>query len=217
LIKQFLHEEFLNQGDGNRYVDFLLPVMSYGSGDPSGIFLNKEEVPKQQTIGYIQIGLTQESLRKRIHQFLLTSLMVTSFIVLLGVLLTLLITRKITSPIKKLKLATQDISEGKFDHHIAIETKDEISDLTQSFNHMLEYLRTYQAQIEDRNARMTAANIQMQQEITERRRAEEALRRSARRVRRARRDAPDKAGFRGPARLDIGLHLRTENRNPSQG
>ncbi len=178
LIKQFLHEEFLNQGDGNRYVDFLLPVMSYGSGDPSGIFLNKEEVPKQQTIGYIQIGLTQESLRKRIHQFLLTSLMVTSFIVLLGVLLTLLITRKITSPIKKLKLATQDISEGKFDHHIAIETKDEISDLTQSFNHMLEYLRTYQAQIEDRNARMTAANIQMQQEITERRSAEEALRKS---------------------------------------
>ena len=183
LTKQILHEEFLNQKDGNRYVDISVPVMSHAHSGLTEIFLNKEDMTEEKIIGYVQIGLTKEGFRKRIHQFLVSTLLFTSWIAILGVLSTLLITRRIALPIKRLKLATQEISEGKFDHSIEIETRDEISDLTGSFNHMLENLQNYRAQVEERNSELTIANQQMQQEITERRRAEEAMRKAEARYR----------------------------------
>jgi PAS domain S-box-containing protein len=183
LTSQVLHEEFINKEDGKRYVDILVPVVSVAKNDPIEIFPTVQGTPQRKTVGYVQIGLTQEGFHKRINQFFISALLFTFWIALLGVLITLLITRKITSPLKRLKLATQDISEGKFDHQIKMETSDEISDLTRSFNHMLENLSNYRTQIEDRNAELTAANQQMRQEIAERKRAEEAMRKAEARYR----------------------------------
>jgi len=166
-----IHEEFLNQKDGKRYVNLLAPVISYGLGDSPRIFPNKENVGQQKTVGYVQIGLTQERLTKRINRSLFSTLLFASFAVLLGVLLTLFITRRITLPIKRQKLAAQNISEGKFDHPIEIQTSDEIYDLTQSFNHMLENLKDYRAEVEKCNAELTSANRKLQREIAERKRA----------------------------------------------
>jgi signal transduction histidine kinase len=175
LTNRFIHKEFINRQDEKPYIDIQAPVISYKSDDASGIFKLDEKTSKQKVIGYVQIGLTQERFRKYINQFLLSTLLFTSFIAFVGVGLTLFITKRITFPIKKLRWATQEISEGKFDHRIEIETNDEISDLSLSFNHMLEHLKIYRIQVEERTADLTVTNQKMFQEITERKRAEEAL------------------------------------------
>jgi PAS domain S-box-containing protein len=185
LFNRVLHKEFTNEEDGQRYVDILAPVVSAAKNDTE-MFPSVHGAPERKIIiGYVQIGLTQEGFNHEINQFLTSALLVTAWVALSGVLITLLITRKIISPLKRLKLATQGISEGKFDHRIQIETNDEISDLTRSFNQMLEDLRSFRAQVEERNVDLTAANQQMQEEIDERKQVEGALRESEERYRTA--------------------------------
>lgn len=54
----------------------------------------------------------------------------------LAIILGLIITRSITAPVKKLKNALLEIGKGKLDIKIAVSSKDEIGDLTNSFNAM---------------------------------------------------------------------------------
>jgi signal transduction histidine kinase/CheY-like chemotaxis protein len=174
ISKRLPQEEFINRQDGMPYVDIRVPVMG-GPNEPSEMFLDRGNSSQRRMIGYAQIGLTQEASRKRINQLLLSTSIFTSLITLLGIGLTLLITRRITFPIKKLMLATQEASEGNLDHQIQIETSDEISDLTGSFNHMLDRLKVYRGQVEERTSDLMAINQQMHREITERKKAEEEL------------------------------------------
>jgi diguanylate cyclase (GGDEF)-like protein len=65
---------------------------------------------------------------------------VTVVLCIIGVLLsfsaTVLITRNIARPISQLKLATNRISEGKFDHVPDVKNRDELGDLSVSFTEM---------------------------------------------------------------------------------
>jgi len=73
--------------------------------------------------------------------------------------------RRITSPIQRLKKATQDIADGKFDTTLDIRTHDEIADLARSFEHMRGSLRDYHAQVEERTAELTATNEWLHKEV----------------------------------------------------
>lgn len=173
---QIVHQDFINKKDGQSYIEILVPVVSIPSSDIMDPFLKADTVTqKSKVIGHIRIGLTQESLKKRIHQLLLSTALFTTLLVLLGSGLTILMTKKITSPLKKLKIATHDISEGNFDSRIDINTKDEISDLAQAFVHMLDHLRAYRTQVEERTSELTSTNQQLRQEIAARKLAEEQL------------------------------------------
>ncbi len=64
---------------------------------------------------------------------------------------TFLITRNISGAIKKLKSATQKISEGDFDHRPKIQNKDELGDLAQAFVMMAERLKQLEERFLDTN------------------------------------------------------------------
>ena len=68
----------------------------------------------------------------------------TAFLSLLGVVLGLtaasVITRSISRSIQQLKFSAQKIAEGKFDHPLEIETRDEFGDLARSFGDMSQRL-----------------------------------------------------------------------------
>lgn len=55
---------------------------------------------------------------------------------LLGILVTLIITRNISGPIHQLKLSTQEISEGRFDHLPQVQSRDELGELSEAFHEM---------------------------------------------------------------------------------
>ena len=166
--------EFVNKEDGQEYIDLLTPVLSETKKDPFEFFFN-QSMDSPRVIGYIQLGLSKQGLRKRINHFLFTIVLFTLFLVVSGILMTVFMARRIISPIKKLRHATQDIAEGKLDSLIEINTNDEISDLAGSFNHMLARLREYRVEVEKRTAELVLTNRQITKEISVRTRTEKEL------------------------------------------
>ncbi len=55
--------------------------------------------------------------------------------------LSLLLIRSITRPIDLLRQGTREIAEGKFDHRVELETRDELGELASSFNEMADQLK----------------------------------------------------------------------------
>ena len=148
LLRRIREAEFLNETDGHLYLDILAPVFSQAKSETTDTVLQfKPHTERQQIIGYVQLGLTQQELRSHIRQFLLSTVLFTSVLVLVGVILTLLLTRRITSPLNSLAQAAHAISEGQLDHQIVTMHNDEVTDLAQAFNHMLTRLRDYRAQV----------------------------------------------------------------------
>src|SRR5574341_27150 len=172
---EVLHRDLIDERDNRRYIDILYPVVSAG-GDITDVLLKGDETSrKPAVIGYLRLGLTQEGLQKRIHELLVSITLFTSLLVLLGTGLTILLSRRITSPLERLTAATQEISEGKFDSPLEVRTNDEIADLARSFDQMRGHLRSYRAQVEERTAELTATNEQLRREIGARKAAEEQL------------------------------------------
>jgi len=137
--EQISTERVRSDKDGQEYIDILAPVVSVSSGNLAG--LGQDADAGLKTIGYVQIGLTQEGLRSRIRTFLFSMVIFTSLLVAMGVAVTVFMTRRITSPIMKLALVARDISQGKLNHTIERKGDDEIASLAVAINDMASNLR----------------------------------------------------------------------------
>ncbi|OGW36607.1 MAG: hypothetical protein A2010_03285 [Nitrospirae bacterium GWD2_57_9] len=180
--RQILYKPFYNEQNGKHYVNIMTPVTAQkkktigvqaGSGSPA---------PASE-IGYIHIGVSQEGVKSRIRQFVYSILFVTSLIISAGIVITVLITRRIIAPINDLNRATREIADGNLDGQIDIATNDEVSDLALAFNHMLVQLQVSQKKVERHTQELTVAVERMKQEIAERERTEKALKDSERKFR----------------------------------
>ncbi len=146
--------DLVDTRNGKRYIEIVYPVVSERFTDMTDVLLKSDDTIMRPTvIGHVRLGLTLDSLNRRIHQLVFSSVFFTALIVLVGTALMLLLSRRITAPLERLKKATQDISEGKFDSPIDICTNDEICDLAESFDAMRGRLRQYHAEVEARIAK----------------------------------------------------------------
>ncbi len=141
------YDENTAAGDGRQYIDLLVPVRG-GPGAAESMLLGTAAPPRRETIGYVQIGLSQEGLRARLKSFLMHASLSALVCALLGVGATLLLTRKITAPIHALVEVTRAVAAGKLDHSITVRTRDEIQDLATSFDAMLRRLREYREEVQ---------------------------------------------------------------------
>ena len=129
-------------------IEVVVPVTSVGeSADP----LQDPFEPSagNEIIGYIQLGLDQTSMRASIDAFLWSMMVVTSIISIIGILVTALLTRRITAPIAQLVAATRNVSRGDFDHQVTNTSQDEIGDLTRAYNVMVDRLREYRSRVDE--------------------------------------------------------------------
>uniref|UniRef100_UPI003559DD83 response regulator n=1 Tax=Sulfuricaulis sp. TaxID=2003553 RepID=UPI003559DD83 len=132
-----------------RYMDFLVPVTAAAATDPAAMSLEIGPGPGQrEIIGYLQFGLSQEASQRQIEAFTLVAALSTTVFVLLGVSITIFLTRRITLPIRDLAQATRAVADGDLDHRIAIRTRDEIRDLATAFNDMLGKLKLSREEVE---------------------------------------------------------------------
>ncbi|HBR14549.1 MAG TPA: hypothetical protein DD723_03265 [Candidatus Omnitrophica bacterium] len=58
--------------------------------------------------------------------------------------------QKISDPIERLQSGTEIITRGNLDHHLKVETNDEIGQLTKSFNYMTDKLRETNQRLEEK-------------------------------------------------------------------
>ncbi len=143
------HANFRSRGDGKGYISILMPVVSRAEEGPDALFPDLDlDEGDEETIGYVRLGLSQERMHRESREFLLSTTLFTSLLALLGTGLTVLMTRRIASPIQELVRVTHDIAEGHFKRDVRITTEGEIGDLANAFNLMLDRLRSYRVEVE---------------------------------------------------------------------
>ncbi len=77
----------------------------------------------------------------------------------------LIITRRITQPLLKLKKATEDVSLGNYDIHVDVLAQDEIGELSRAFNRMVDKIREQNKELEqERSLRITSVFDGQEQE-----------------------------------------------------
>jgi signal transduction histidine kinase/CheY-like chemotaxis protein/HPt (histidine-containing phosphotransfer) domain-containing protein len=158
----------VNQGDGQTYWEFLAPVVTQPRTDD--LFSATGAVPPQEkVIGFVQFGFSLKRLEAQRATFLQSLAWYALSFVLLASLITILLVRKITAPVKKLAKVARDITQGNLDQHLElmIDTKDEIHDLAVSFTQMFDWLRQYRREVESYQQSLEEKVTQRTQELSQ--------------------------------------------------
>jgi diguanylate cyclase (GGDEF)-like protein len=149
--EKIINEHYIDPQDHKDYINIITPVYIRSAEEADGLALGlsnvKVKTEQPEIIGYIQMGISQSRIYQDSKQFLVQTLQIAPFAVVLGIALTLWQTRRIILPIKKLVLATEAISSGNFGKEIKLQTKDELGDLANSFNEMSQDLLVYKLEV----------------------------------------------------------------------
>lgn len=178
-------DAFVRASDGRGYLEVQTAVLAEPAADPG----SGSEPPR--VLGHVRVGLSTEPFRRKTRGFMLTVLAATVPLALLGVGLTVVLARRITAPIERLQEVARVIGSGRLDLRAAVSGTVEIAELGQAFNGMLDEVHRSHLELEGRAAQLATTNTQLASEIDERRKAEQALRRSEERYALAARAAND--------------------------
>lgn len=141
--------EFIHPADGRHYYDMRVAVRGASAVDPTRMF--QEVDPRgadMDMIGYVQIGFSDERIRARADEARWSTALYAALFVLLGVTVTLFVTRGITGPLGKLAVAARAVGDGQLNPDIDVNTNDEVGDLGRAFREMLANLRRTREEVE---------------------------------------------------------------------
>jgi signal transduction histidine kinase/DNA-binding response OmpR family regulator len=133
---------FIDQPDHSPYVDILAPVHTRAKPLAHDLFLDTgQNRNESQVLGYVRMGLEQKRLDREVRNFLVWLSLVVAVILLIGLTVTVVLTNRITTPIRRLVEATRSLTEGQLDAQVIVNSRDEVADLADSFNIMAGRLR----------------------------------------------------------------------------
>jgi signal transduction histidine kinase/CheY-like chemotaxis protein len=133
------HRELSDPASGRRFIDLVAPVATPAGDELSGIDLTGPGGGR--LIGYVQVGLDRGPEVARLRRFVLSAIGVTAALVLVGIGLTLLLTRRLAAPLRSLAEFTRSVSDDRLDRAIESEGPAEIRQLAAAFNDMLGRLK----------------------------------------------------------------------------
>ncbi|MFX4260587.1 methyl-accepting chemotaxis protein [Pelotomaculum propionicicum] len=125
---------------GSSVMDFVSPIK-----DPSGA-----------TIGYFMMGADLTGVNEYIKDTIIFNTLVAIIAILAGVLLSVLISKKILKkPLEDLTAATERLAAGDFSYKVPVYKKDELGELATSFNtmtvHLANLIQSVQSSVADIN------------------------------------------------------------------
>lgn len=91
--------------------------------------------------GYIHLKVNKDDFNKLMRENTLKRITAALFVFSIGIVLTLLLSRHYTMPIKQIANATVRVAAGDLNQHIKVRGKDEIAMMAESFNHMVAKLK----------------------------------------------------------------------------
>jgi two-component system, OmpR family, phosphate regulon sensor histidine kinase PhoR len=97
---------------------------------------------KDAVVGIARVALPLTTVEQNVSHVTRIIVLATVIIAVVTVLAALLITRRVTQPIRELTKASKSISSGQLGQKITVSTKDEIGQLAQAFNEMSANLKT---------------------------------------------------------------------------
>src|SRR3990172_617928 len=131
---------------GETFYDFSIPVVEKQTFSEEAFAAQLlGEIPakaEQKILGFVQIGLSPHKLNERIHRIILRSIIPMGLsIVLVGICITFFFTKYFVSPIRHMASITLDIAKGNLTRTVDIHSRDEIGQLSLSFNQMTKSLK----------------------------------------------------------------------------
>jgi len=124
--------EYLKTAEGHRNYDILLPV-----------------VVGNEQLGYVHIAIILDDFTELLRVNNLKRLIATIVVFAVGIIVSLFLSMKYTQPIHSLVKAARRVAEGDLTETMEVRGKDEIGELTMSFNEMVKGLREMK-EMEDR-------------------------------------------------------------------
>ena len=118
--------------------------------------------------GYVRLGVSDTGLRHDLRNTFEWIFLVTTAVAVLGIVLTLVMTRRIIRPLETLNRAAHEVAEGRLDVEIEVRTRDEIADVARSFQTMIRNLRGYRDEVEEAKETLEATVAQRTFELNER-------------------------------------------------
>jgi signal transduction histidine kinase len=118
--------------------------------------------PEGRIIGMLYVGslerqyLDQRTMAVRVQLGLVLGAMLLAMAVL-----SVLLRATVVSPVQRLRQATQKLSEGDLSYRVEVRSRDELGDLSTSFNRMAAELRANQAEIEESHATLAQRNEEL--------------------------------------------------------
>lgn len=109
--------------------------------------LNQNDAAGRPAIGYIRLGMSFDRGWTRMRANLVGALTVVAALVIVAVVVTLFLTRRLIAPIRQLMRAARAVGAGKLDVYVPAKSSDELGLLTHTFNHMTQRLAESQAEV----------------------------------------------------------------------
>ncbi|UCB56075.1 MAG: EAL domain-containing protein [Thiotrichales bacterium] len=149
-----------------RYVQFVAPISSHDSAG------------SDQPAGYVRLILNKVQMSQQVKDAVKTSLWLFTLVLLVAVLLTLVLTRRITRPVNQLAAATRDITRERFDQLDGVNPGSELAFLTENFMRLLEKLDQSQKQLDQQQHVLEQRVEQRTRELLEAKDAAESANRA---------------------------------------
>jgi PAS domain S-box-containing protein len=162
------YAEWRDEATGDLYFNMAAPVFGQTKGSRDAMFMDPLENAEREVIGFVQLGVSQHGLAERMRTGVISTAIITGLVVLIGMVVTVLITRQIVAPVQQLALATRAISDGYFDQDIRVRSQDEIGQLAAGFSTMLGRLRDYRREVETYRNSLEEQVEQRTRELNER-------------------------------------------------
>ena len=115
-------------------------VSSFIQGGKEILFFEKPITYQKLNVGKVRLAISQKKILQNIRNAKIFILVLTVIIIILGILLSLGLSRYFSNPIMKLRESTKALGMGNFDHRVSINRNDELGDLGSAFNKMAEDL-----------------------------------------------------------------------------
>lgn len=131
---QVAQKDHVQQDGGTRYFEYTLP-----DGDRV-LNLSRPIVFKNKLLGEVHVGVSLDFIEQDIRRERRFILGITVLIIAIGIAVAVFFGLRFSRPISRLVEATQEISKGKYQHHIETTRRDELGNLAFAFNRMNEEL-----------------------------------------------------------------------------
>ena len=136
--------------DGQRYIELAGPVVASKPPAPESSDADPAARPNDgavRPLGLIRLGMSLETQRRQFREQVLGAIGVVGLLVVVAIVATLLLTRRLVAPMRRLMRAARAVGAGRLDVYVPAHSSDELGLLTHTFNHMTQKLAASQSEV----------------------------------------------------------------------
>ncbi|MCL4762580.1 MAG: EAL domain-containing protein [Burkholderiales bacterium] len=137
---------------GRRYLELFAAIGGTPNDDARALSAAAAEAGGRSAaggapIGYLRLGMSFERQRDEMVARILGTLTVVLLLTVVAVIASLLLTRRLVAPMRRLMRAARAVGAGRLDVYVPASSSDELGLLTHTFNHMTQRLSESQAEV----------------------------------------------------------------------